>query len=390
MRAGGQRRVRAFGRSRWDAPGVFVPRAHATLKEPDTLTAWFGVDSGGTGGLRRDGRHADFGLQGGVALGDARFTARALDDRVGCTALLMALCEIDPAKLRTRSFSSGRSAKKWAWKERAAAAADFGLSVRRVHAIDTFVSSDSPLESPRFALRTARRRGAAFRALDNSSVTPPDEVARVVGMSHARAASHCRSARRTAATTAPRSCRGAQSTYRSAGRSGTAIRRPKLMDLHDIDALARMVADAGSWPTNGTERRTRRRHSWPPSLSLGASELMPIALLSVSDKTGLVEFATGWPVCKWKLVSTGGTAAALRDGRAAGPTSADLTGFAGDARRAREDAASGGARRDPRAARHAGAHARRFARPRHSDRSISWSSTCTRFANRGTPGCRAG
>lgn len=39
---------------------------------------------------------------------------------------------------------------------------------------------------------------------------------------------------------------------------------------------------------------------------------MPTALLSVSDKTGLVEFAKGLHKLGWKLLSTGGTAKALR------------------------------------------------------------------------------
>ena len=54
---------------------------------------------------------------------------------------------------------------------------------------------------------------------------------------------------------------------------------------------------------------------------------MPLALLSVSDKTGLVEFARGLVELGWELVSTGGTARALRG---AGLTSMDiseLTGF---------------------------------------------------------------
>ena len=38
------------------------------------------------------------------------------------------------------------------------------------------------------------------------------------------------------------------------------------------------------------------------------------ALLSVSDKTGIVEFARGLAGLGVELVSTGGTAAALRDG----------------------------------------------------------------------------
>ena len=39
---------------------------------------------------------------------------------------------------------------------------------------------------------------------------------------------------------------------------------------------------------------------------------MPTALLSVSDKTGLIEFARGLIALGWDLVSTGGTAKALR------------------------------------------------------------------------------
>src|SRR6266567_3577372 len=54
---------------------------------------------------------------------------------------------------------------------------------------------------------------------------------------------------------------------------------------------------------------------------------MPLALLSVSDKTGVAEFAQGLSRLGWDLVSTGGTAKALR---AAGLTArevSDLTGF---------------------------------------------------------------
>src|SRR5256714_8319538 len=40
---------------------------------------------------------------------------------------------------------------------------------------------------------------------------------------------------------------------------------------------------------------------------------MPTALLSVSDKTGLLDFAKGLAKLGWGLISTGGTAKALRD-----------------------------------------------------------------------------
>ena len=40
---------------------------------------------------------------------------------------------------------------------------------------------------------------------------------------------------------------------------------------------------------------------------------MPTALLSVSDKTGLIDFARGLHGLGWDLLSTGGTARAIRE-----------------------------------------------------------------------------
>jgi phosphoribosylaminoimidazolecarboxamide formyltransferase/IMP cyclohydrolase len=54
---------------------------------------------------------------------------------------------------------------------------------------------------------------------------------------------------------------------------------------------------------------------------------MPRALLSVSDKTGLVDFARGLASMGWELVSTGGTARALRDAGLAAIDVSDVTGF---------------------------------------------------------------
>jgi putative aminopeptidase FrvX len=59
-----------------------------------------------------------------------------------------------------------------------ALAHELGPSVGRVYAIDTFVSSDSPIESSRFA-DAKLGDGAVSRALDNSSVTPPGDVDRL-------------------------------------------------------------------------------------------------------------------------------------------------------------------------------------------------------------------
>ncbi|HET7586421.1 MAG TPA: bifunctional phosphoribosylaminoimidazolecarboxamide formyltransferase/IMP cyclohydrolase [Gemmatimonadaceae bacterium] len=54
---------------------------------------------------------------------------------------------------------------------------------------------------------------------------------------------------------------------------------------------------------------------------------MPRALLSVSDKSGLVEFATGLTALGWELLSTGGTARALREAGVAVIDVSAVTGF---------------------------------------------------------------
>src|SRR5207249_8600603 len=66
-----------------------------------------------------------------------------------------------------------------------AAARQLGTSTRRVHAIDTFVSADSPLELPNFAVAPIGA-GAVARALDNSSITPPAYVDSLVALARAR------------------------------------------------------------------------------------------------------------------------------------------------------------------------------------------------------------
>jgi phosphoribosylaminoimidazolecarboxamide formyltransferase / IMP cyclohydrolase len=54
---------------------------------------------------------------------------------------------------------------------------------------------------------------------------------------------------------------------------------------------------------------------------------MPRALLSVSDKAGLVDFARELIARHWELISTGGTAKALRDAGLAVMDISDVTGF---------------------------------------------------------------
>src|ERR1019366_2110284 len=54
---------------------------------------------------------------------------------------------------------------------------------------------------------------------------------------------------------------------------------------------------------------------------------MPRALLSVSDKTGIVDLARGLAARGFELVSTGGTARALTDASLPVTGVSDLTGF---------------------------------------------------------------
>ena len=164
--------------------GVFVPRDSSPMREPPALTAWFARDSVE---LVNSGVHVGLALTGykcSARIGDVRITARSIDDRAGVTSLLLALDEIDPAKLDHKVIFMWSVREEGGLEGAKAAAAILGPSVHRVHAVDTFVSSDSPLESQRFA-DAPIGQGAVIRALDNSIATPPDEIDRVVRIAKA-------------------------------------------------------------------------------------------------------------------------------------------------------------------------------------------------------------
>ena len=161
--------------------GVFVPRDTATSKQPEALTAWFGIDAaalkqlGVVSGLSVTAdKHA-------TRLGSTRFTARALDDRAGSTALLLAAKRIEPATLKRKVIFAWSVREETGLEGAMALARHYGASVKRVYSVDTFVSSDSPLETTRFA-HAPLGRGAVIRALDNASVTPPAELDRLLNI----------------------------------------------------------------------------------------------------------------------------------------------------------------------------------------------------------------
>jgi putative aminopeptidase len=101
-----------------------------------------------------------------------RATARSFDDRVGCAALLIALRRLVPARLRHEVIFVFSVREEVGLEGAKAVAEALGVSPARVHAIDTFVSADSPLELANFGVAPLGK-GPVARALDNSSVTPP-------------------------------------------------------------------------------------------------------------------------------------------------------------------------------------------------------------------------
>jgi putative aminopeptidase FrvX len=107
-----------------------------------------------------------------VRLRGTRATARSFDDRIGCTALILALRRLDPTRLR-HAVTFLWSVREETGLEGARVAADaLRLRPARVHAIDTFVSADAPLEPSAYAV-VPLGRGPVIRALDNSAAAPP-------------------------------------------------------------------------------------------------------------------------------------------------------------------------------------------------------------------------
>jgi len=167
-------------------PGVFVPRDTATTKQPEALTAWFGMDAEG---LKKRGVTNGLSVtafKSATRLGRERFTARALDDRAGSTALVLAARRITPATLKRRVIFAWSVREETGLEGARALAKQYGALVKRVYSIDTFVSSDSPVESTRFAYAPLGR-GAVIRGLDNSAVAPLPELDRILKIARTNA-----------------------------------------------------------------------------------------------------------------------------------------------------------------------------------------------------------
>jgi putative aminopeptidase FrvX len=112
-----------------------------------------------------------------------RVSARAFDDRVGCAALVAAAWALGPQLASDRDvtfvWSTGEELGLLGAAAMAKRLAAEGRAPEYVFAVDTFVSSDSPLESPRFA-DAKLGHGFVVRAVDNSNIAPRKLVQKVI------------------------------------------------------------------------------------------------------------------------------------------------------------------------------------------------------------------
>jgi putative aminopeptidase len=158
--------------------GVLLTRDEANQKDPPPERAWFGL----TGPeLEARGVHPGMGVTShkeGLRMGPTRFVARALDDRAGTTALLLAIRRIDPDALPGKVIFSWSVHEEGGLVGAAAMARRFARTTHRIYSVDTFVSSDTPLEEPHFAYAPLGD-GPVLRATENSGVSPDRERARV-------------------------------------------------------------------------------------------------------------------------------------------------------------------------------------------------------------------
>jgi putative aminopeptidase FrvX len=165
--------------------GVFVPRESATAKQPETVTAWFGLDAAGLQQLGVVNGLSVTAVKNATRLGATRFTARALDDRAGSTALILAARRINPATLKRKVIFAWSVREETGLEGAMALAQRYATTVKRVFSVDTFVSSDSPAEMTRFAYAPLGQ-GAVIRGLDNSAVAAPSEIERILAIARAQ------------------------------------------------------------------------------------------------------------------------------------------------------------------------------------------------------------
>jgi len=110
--------------------------------------------------------------------------SRAVDDRAGCAALLDAALRMKADAFRGKTVTFA-----WDVQEETGlfGATELAKTLKPdfVFAIDTFVSTDSPLESKRFGFLPVGK-GAVLRAVDSSNITPRTQILKVMAIANKR------------------------------------------------------------------------------------------------------------------------------------------------------------------------------------------------------------
>jgi putative aminopeptidase FrvX len=167
-------------------PGVFEPREGWVKAETYRTDAPLAVYVGAASAKEAEA----LGIRAGQTtvtmpkrmfrIGRHRAVARGFDDRNGCTAQILALRRIDPAKLTRRVTFA------WVVEEEIGLVGSADLAKRfpdldRVHPVDTFVSSDSPIETGRLGWAPLGK-GPVLRAMDNLNQTPRELIDRFLDL----------------------------------------------------------------------------------------------------------------------------------------------------------------------------------------------------------------
>ncbi len=174
-----------------------------------------------------------------------RVNGRSFDDRVGCTALINAVkADLPLLKGRDVTFvwSTGEEQGLLGATEVAKRLNADGKVPDYVFAVDTFVSSDSPIESQRFA-DTEIGKGFVIRAVDNSNIVPSDLVDKLIAM----ARSH-----KIAVQYGVTGGGNDGSAFTRFGSVDIALGWPlryshspaEVVDTRDVDALSKIIAEA--------------------------------------------------------------------------------------------------------------------------------------------------
>lgn len=157
--------------------GVFLSRSEASTKRPESVQAWFGMNSEQ---LDAAGVRLGMGVTGykeGHRMGQYRYASRSLDDRVGTASLLMAIKQINPNLMANRVVFAWSVREEGGLVGAGALARQYGTRALRAYSIDTFVSSDTPLESPHFAYAPLGN-GPVLRSIESASMATPIELDR--------------------------------------------------------------------------------------------------------------------------------------------------------------------------------------------------------------------